>query len=398
MKASESTVVDEPRRGRDAKGRFVPAVKEATPVQEIQQPTAQVPALRQERRLDAYEQTPEQFAASLEIHREKRRALLDYVASDLIAGVDYGLIHRKIKLDNDRRMDCSYDGQTSIRNDAGKLILCPDCGAKYSLWKPGSEKINGHMDVVPLFNVDEETMAALELRGASVAYRCQLVSLRTGQVLAEGRGAATLDKKSPRANTTIKMAEKSSMIDGTLRLAGLSALFTQDIEDMSPAQLRAYRGQGNGKPSGRGAGSRRASPSAPPGTDPAPADPDAPTCAQCGLAMKKRKSKKTGWFFWGCSGFPKCRHIVPIPNQKGNGKPKPKEGDFDAMSISIDQKNRIADLGGQLGLTREDGIELLKKYRVKGLSDLTAAQGDEIIKDLEAEVEKNEMNQAGAEE
>lgn len=36
---------------------------------------------------------------------------------------------------------------------------------------------------------------------------------------------------------------------------------------------------------------------------------DAPNCSVCGNKMKKRKRKKDGTLFWGCSGYPHCNHV-----------------------------------------------------------------------------------------
>ena len=61
------------------------------------------------------------------------------------------------------------------------------------------------------------------------------LQLHTGNgfVAAEGTGARTVDKQDRGdINKSLKMAEKSAHIDATLRVAGLSELFTQDIEDM----------------------------------------------------------------------------------------------------------------------------------------------------------------------
>ena len=49
---------------------------------------------------------------------------------------------------------------------------------------------------------------------------------------AEGTGARRVDQDRGDINKSLKMAEKSAHIDATLRVAGLSELFTQDIEDM----------------------------------------------------------------------------------------------------------------------------------------------------------------------
>lgn len=44
--------------------------------------------------------------------------------------------------------------------------------------------------------------------------------------------------------------------------------------------------------------------------------PEIPVCDKCGAEMVLRTSQKgdnAGNRFWGCSNFPKCRNIVPIP-------------------------------------------------------------------------------------
>jgi restriction system protein len=49
-------------------------------------------------------------------------------------------------------------------------------------------------------------------------------------------------------------------------------------------------------------------------TDPVSAGSVAPTCAECGRSMVQRIAKRgtlAGQPFWGCSGYPKCRHTEP---------------------------------------------------------------------------------------
>ncbi len=43
--------------------------------------------------------------------------------------------------------------------------------------------------------------------------------------------------------------------------------------------------------------------------------PEAPACPDCGKPMRQRKAKSgphAGELFWGCSGYPECRRILPI--------------------------------------------------------------------------------------
>ena len=53
-----------------------------------------------------------------------------------------------------------------------------------------------------------------------------------GFIAAEGTGARRVAQDSGNINTSLKMAEKSAHIDATLRVAGISEIFTQDLEDM----------------------------------------------------------------------------------------------------------------------------------------------------------------------
>ncbi|MBQ3060203.1 MAG: topoisomerase DNA-binding C4 zinc finger domain-containing protein [Desulfovibrio sp.] len=49
------------------------------------------------------------------------------------------------------------------------------------------------------------------------------------------------------------------------------------------------------------------------GTAPTPAFP----CPSCGKALNRRKGKKAGTWFWGCTGYPSCSTTMP----DSNGKP-----------------------------------------------------------------------------
>ena len=56
------------------------------------------------------------------------------------------------------------------------------------------------------------------------------------RLVADGVGARSLKQDYGDINKSLKMAEKSAHIDATLRMAGLSEVFTQDIEDMIHGQ------------------------------------------------------------------------------------------------------------------------------------------------------------------
>jgi hypothetical protein len=105
--------------------------------------------------------------------------------------------------------------------------------SKPSLFKPGAEKICGMLGVAPMYpTLADYERAAVEGREITqVILRCEIEDAG-GRIVAHGVGARSLVQDKGDLNKALKMAEKSGHIDAALRLAGLSEVFTQDIEDM----------------------------------------------------------------------------------------------------------------------------------------------------------------------
>jgi hypothetical protein len=163
------------------------------------------------------------FSQALERREDNRKALLKWIQSNLQAGIDFGQIHvmgkDKCRLAKDGRAHECID---------------PRHWSKPSLWKPGAEKICGMLGLIPRFpNLSEYENAVL--RGEEIKVILLKCELHTGSgfVAAEGSGARRIAQDNGDINKSLKMAEKSSHIDATLRVAGLSELFTQDLEDMA---------------------------------------------------------------------------------------------------------------------------------------------------------------------
>ena len=132
----------------------------------------------------------------------------------------------------------------------------PGCGPKSSLFKPGSEKLIQRFHLQPTFRQDTESWAMFGDRPGLICLYCELVCRDTGMVVGEGRGAARLDeRKGGSENSCIKIAEKRAQIDAVLRTVGLSEVFTQDVEDMGPANgaTTPTRTNGAAKSNGNGA-------------------------------------------------------------------------------------------------------------------------------------------------
>jgi len=211
---------------------------------------------------------PEALAAQLENFSKARELFVDWLFNRLVAGIDYMLIHRKVGPRN-AKTDCPNKAD-------GKSSTCSACGGKATLCKPGSEKICGLLQLRPRFKRDVDAWEMLGGEAGLVTLVCELVT-PSSVVVAEGRGARHRDQDFGDVNKCLKMAQKSAQTDAVLRCAGLSEIFTQDLEDMpafmrdadpdAPAPFEAPRRQ----------------------TDPTPAAPAAPPAGE-DLADKLRRS------------------------------------------------------------------------------------------------------------
>lgn len=161
------------------------------------------------------------FREGLDRRKTNRAALMAWVRSALVEGTDYGKIHVV------SRNKCQ----------AGKNCTNPAHFSKPSLFKPGAEKICGMLGVTVRYPTlpDYEKAALAGANLSQIIIRCEIVDA-SGRVVADGVGARSLAQDNGDINKSLKMAEKSAHIDATLRMAGLSEVFTQDIEDMLQRQ------------------------------------------------------------------------------------------------------------------------------------------------------------------
>lgn len=186
----------------------------------------------------------EVFQASLDRRGENRKRLMKWIGEALVEGVDYGKVH--------------------VAKNCPDKYHCknPYHYSKDSLRKPGSEKISGMLGLVATFPrlADYENAAITGGDIQTVVLRCHL-STASGSIVGDGIGARRVAQDGGDLNKAMKMAMKSAMIDAIIRVAGISEVFTQDVEDMIDA------GGGGGTASA-------ASSTAPSGPSPSP--PPAP--------------------------------------------------------------------------------------------------------------------------
>lgn len=217
------------------------------------------------------------FSAGLDRRKQNRHLLMAWLRTALVDGVDFGRIHI---VSRDR---CQYA-------KTGRMKECPDSNhwSKPSLFKPGAEKITGMLGM----SVQFPSLAAYEkalLAGqeiTQVMLRCELRDAH-GRVVAEGVGARALNQDYGDINKSLKMAEKSAHIDATLRMAGLSEVFTQDLEDRPATVEEAAVMPAMGKAKAKTVAA--ASPTPPSPTPPSPPPvTDAPVSAAELASLRER--------------------------------------------------------------------------------------------------------------
>lgn len=161
------------------------------------------------------------FSAGLDRRKRNRALLMEWLRTALVEGVDFGRIHIAGK-----------DRCQLVR--MGRVHECKDPGhwSKPALFKAGAEKITGmlgmtvHYPTLPAY--EDAFLAQADIR--TIMLRCELRDAH-GHVVAQGAGARHISQDYGDLNKTLKMVAKSAHIDATLRLAGLSEVFTQDLED-----------------------------------------------------------------------------------------------------------------------------------------------------------------------
>src|SRR5262245_27168897 len=191
----------------------------ASPTAPALEPAAAPPAVIEGLLLD----DPAALQTQLARYSEARDVLVRWLFAHLVAGVDYMLIHRKVG-PRGQKTECPQ------RADA-QSPACAVCGGKATLCKPGSEKMCGLLQLRPRFRRDVDAWEMLGAEPGLVTLVCELTTA-AGVVVAEGRGARHRDQDFGDVNKTLKMAQKSAQTDAVLRCAGLSEIFTQDLEDM----------------------------------------------------------------------------------------------------------------------------------------------------------------------
>ncbi len=177
--------------------------------------------------------TPGALRQMVALEEERREIIREFIARNLKSGTDFGTIM------------------------AGRRETKP------SLFKPGAEKICLLFQLRPKFTPDRATLAMAGNPPGLFAYVCRLID-RQGRIVGEGRGAADLSERNGwTVNNAIKICEKRAQVDAVLRVAGISEIFTQDLEDMEQRQALEHEAASGRAPYSNGNGAGTHEPSRP---------------------------------------------------------------------------------------------------------------------------------------
>ncbi len=122
--------------------------------------------------------------------------------------------------------------------DYGRIPHCQ----KPTLLKPGAEKIAIYLGLVFRTEVIRRTE---DFQQGFFAYECKSYILDAANGVVKGEGIATANTKETKyaksngfsvQNIVLKMCKKRALVDAVLNVAGLSAFFTQDLDDVEIQQ------------------------------------------------------------------------------------------------------------------------------------------------------------------
>lgn len=114
--------------------------------------------------------------------------------------------------------------------------IIPGTSKKPTLLKPGAEKLVMLLGLTSEFEIIDNTR---DFEGGFFQYQVKCKLKKHGEIITEGLGTSnTREKKYIKQdpytmdNTVLKMAKKRALVDAALLVGSLSAIFTQDIEDI----------------------------------------------------------------------------------------------------------------------------------------------------------------------
>lgn len=99
-------------------------------------------------------------------------------------------------------------------------------------------------------------------------------------------------------------------------------------------------------------------------------------CPACGAALNRRKRKKDGSWFWGCTAYPDCRTILPDDNGKpGKARPRPALSEYVCKACGKPLIKRTGAKGAFYGCSGYPGCKQTWPVGPDGAPDFSAKRG-----------------------
>ncbi len=99
-------------------------------------------------------------------------------------------------------------------------------------------------------------------------------------------------------------------------------------------------------------------------------------CPSCGAALNRRKRKKDGALFWGCTAYPDCPVILPDDNGKpGKAKPRPALSEYACPACGKPLVRRTGAKGEFYGCSGYPGCKNICPIKPDGSPDFSAKRG-----------------------
>ena len=96
-------------------------------------------------------------------------------------------------------------------------------------------------------------------------------------------------------------------------------------------------------------------------------------CPACGAALNRRKRKKDGSWFWGCTAYPDCPVILPDDNGKpGKARPKPALSEYACKACGKPLVKRSGAKGEFYGCSGYPGCKKTWPVAPNGAPDFNA--------------------------
>lgn len=162
----------------------------------------------------------EELEKQLSEYEERRNVFREWLLRKFVPGVHYGTPPGTAR----------FNANGDLLDFKGNVVDKDAWQHKPSLYKAGALMLKDVLQLREVFEPDRDTWEQQGGDSGTFVIKCTLFDRLTGRPVSEGRGSYSVGGRiKANANTAIKMAEKSALVDAVLNAAAVADLFTQDM-------------------------------------------------------------------------------------------------------------------------------------------------------------------------